>query len=29
MAAMIGLTALVHVLKVFVPGDRRTNQATT
>ncbi|HKQ29561.1 MAG TPA: TRAP transporter small permease [Burkholderiales bacterium] len=29
MAAMIGLTALVHVFKVFIPGDRRTNQATT
>ena len=29
MAAMIGLTALVHVFKVFVPGERRANQATT
>ena len=29
MAAMIGLTALVHVFKVFVPGERRTSQATT
>ena len=29
MAAMIGLTALVHVFKVFVPGDRRASQATT
>src|SRR4249920_4091884 len=28
MAAMIGLTALVHVFKVFVPGDRRTSQTT-
>ena len=29
MAAMIGLTALVHVFKVFVPGSRRASQATT
>ena len=29
MAAMIGLTGLVHVFKVFVPGDRRASQATT
>ena len=29
MAAMIFLTALVHVFKVFVPGERRANQATT
>ena len=29
MAAMIGLTALVHVFKVFVPGERRSIQATT
>ena len=29
MAAMIGLTAVVHVFKVFVPGDRRASQATT
>ena len=28
MAAMIGLTALVHVFKVFVPGTRRAAQAT-
>ena len=29
MAAMIGLTGLVHVFKVFVPGERRAAQATT
>jgi TRAP-type transport system small permease protein len=29
MAAMIALTALVHVFKVFVPGRRRAAQATT
>ncbi|TMH71507.1 MAG: TRAP transporter small permease [Betaproteobacteria bacterium] len=29
MAAMIFLTALVHVFKVFVPGERRSIQATT
>ena len=29
MAAMIFLTALVHVFKVFVPGERRASQATT
>lgn len=29
MAAMIGLTALVHVFKVFVPGSRRASQATS
>ena len=29
MAAMIGLTAVVHVFKIFVPGDRRASQATT
>jgi len=29
MAAMICLTALVHVFKVFVPGERRAGQATT
>jgi TRAP-type C4-dicarboxylate transport system permease small subunit len=28
MAAMIALTALVHVFKVFVPGSRRASQAT-
>ncbi|HEX9490489.1 MAG TPA: TRAP transporter small permease [Stellaceae bacterium] len=29
MAGMIFLTALVHLFKVFVPGERRSNQATT
>jgi TRAP-type C4-dicarboxylate transport system permease small subunit len=29
MAAMIGLTALVHVFKVFVPGTARASQATS
>jgi TRAP-type C4-dicarboxylate transport system permease small subunit len=29
MAAMILLTGLVHLFKVFVPGDRRASQATT
>jgi TRAP-type C4-dicarboxylate transport system permease small subunit len=29
MAAMIGLTGVVHVFKMFVPGAARTNQATT
>ena len=29
MAAMIALTALVHVYKAFVPGSRRASQATT
>jgi TRAP-type C4-dicarboxylate transport system permease small subunit len=29
MAAMIFLTALVHLFKVFVPGARRAGQATT
>jgi TRAP-type C4-dicarboxylate transport system permease small subunit len=29
MVAMIALTALVHVFKVFVPGTRRASQATT
>ena len=29
MAGMIFLTALVHVFKVFVPGERRSGQATT
>jgi len=29
MAAMIFLTAVVHVFKVFVPGARRSIQATT
>jgi TRAP-type C4-dicarboxylate transport system permease small subunit len=29
MAAMIGLTGLVHLFKIFVPGDRRASQATT
>ena len=29
MALMIGLTGLVHVFKVFVPGPERANQATT
>jgi TRAP-type C4-dicarboxylate transport system permease small subunit len=29
MAAAIALTGLVHVLRVFVPGTRRANQATT
>ena len=29
MVAMILLTALVHVFKVFVPGTRRASQATT
>ena len=28
MATMIGLTALVHLFKVFVPGSRRASQAT-
>jgi len=28
MAALIALTALVHVFKVFVPGSRRASQAT-
>jgi TRAP-type transport system small permease protein len=28
MAAMIFLTALVHVFKIFVPGSRRASQAT-
>jgi TRAP-type C4-dicarboxylate transport system permease small subunit len=28
MAAMIALTGLVHVFKVFVPGTRRASQAT-
>jgi hypothetical protein len=26
---MIGLTALVHAFKVFVPGTRRASQATS
>src|SRR5262249_20024760 len=29
MAAMIGLTGLVHVFKIFVPGDAQASQATT
>ena len=29
MAAMVLLTALVHLFKVFVPGERRAGQATT
>jgi TRAP-type transport system small permease protein len=29
MSAAIGVTGLVHVLRVFVPGTRRANQATT
>jgi TRAP-type C4-dicarboxylate transport system permease small subunit len=29
MAAMIFLTALVHVFKMFVPGTRRASQATS
>ena len=29
MDAMIALTGLVHVYKIFVPGDGSTNQATT
>ena len=29
MAAMIALTALVHVFKVFVPGTRHASRATT
>jgi TRAP-type C4-dicarboxylate transport system permease small subunit len=29
MALMIGLTGLVHVLRVFVPGTLRASQATT
>jgi hypothetical protein len=29
MAAMILLTGLVHVFKVFVPGNRAASQATT
>jgi len=29
MAAMIGLTGVVHVFKVFAPGSARASQATT
>jgi TRAP-type C4-dicarboxylate transport system permease small subunit len=29
MALMIGLTGIVHVYKMFVPGDMRASQATT
>ena len=29
MALMIGLTGIVHVFKMFVPGAARTNQVTT
>ena len=29
MTAMIALTALIHVYKIFSPGDRRASQATT
>jgi TRAP-type C4-dicarboxylate transport system permease small subunit len=29
MALMIGLTGVVHVFKMFVPGAERANQATT
>ena len=29
MAAMIALTALVHVYKIFVPGAARAQQGTT
>jgi hypothetical protein len=29
MAAMIGLSGLVHVFRAFVPSDRRASQAAT
>ena len=29
MAVMIGLTGVVHVFKLFIPGAARANQATT
>ena len=29
MAAMIALTGLVHLYKIYAPGDRRASQATT
>jgi hypothetical protein len=29
MALMIGVTGVVHVFKIFVPGAERTNQVTT
>ena len=29
MVAMIALTGLVHLFKMFVPGERRASQATT
>ena len=29
MALMIGLTGIVHIFKMFVPGAARTNQVTT
>ena len=29
MVAMIALTGLIHLYKVFVPGERRASQATT
>ena len=29
MVAMIALTGLVHVFKIFVPGERRASQVTT
>ena len=29
MSLMIGLTGLVHIFKMFVPGAARTNQVTT
>jgi hypothetical protein len=29
MAAMVLLSGLVHLFKVFVPGERPTSQATT
>ena len=29
MTAMIALTALIHLYKIFWPGDRRASQATT
>jgi TRAP-type C4-dicarboxylate transport system permease small subunit len=29
MALMIGLTGIVHIFKIFIPGSARTNQVTT
>jgi TRAP-type C4-dicarboxylate transport system permease small subunit len=29
MVAMIALTAIVHVIKIFIPGRKRASQATT